>query len=67
MNRREFIGKAAMAGLFAGCSTDKTESIRGDAAGGGARSTWGRGLEGAAAVKAAGYNAIVPVWGERIV
>ena len=27
----------------------------------------GRGLEGAAAVKAAGYNAIVPVWGERIV
>lgn len=39
----------------------------GHAVGGGARSTWGRGLEGAAAVKAAGYNAIVPVWGERIV
>lgn len=35
--------------------------------GGGARSTWGRGLEGAAAVRAAGYKAIVPVWGERIV
>lgn len=38
----------------------------GHAIGGGARSTWGRGYEGAARVRELGLNAVVPVWGERI-